>query len=179
MTERIPATNEYADVIKEIQQMVEKDQESRSTELAELGQTISITEEDANLDRIHADRMREIITKIGWPTISKVGVSCSHMAWLLVQHADHDVEFQKCCLDLMKQAPQGEVNLEDIAYLEDRVRVNEERPQLYGTQFHGEGSEYGPRPIEDPEQVDERRKSIGMESLEEYKKFLKEKYNIK
>jgi Family of unknown function (DUF6624) len=64
------------------------------------------------------------------------------------------------------------------AYLEDRIRINEGEPQLYGTQFFGEGENYGPRPIEDLEHVDERRKAAGMESLAEYTKMLKEKYNV-
>ena len=91
------------------------------------------------------------------------------MAWLLVQHADHDRAFQKKCLDLLKSQPPGEVHLANIAYLEDRVRVGEERPQLYGTQFHvDEQGNFGPFPIEDPDNVDQRRKSMKLETLAEY-----------
>jgi len=52
--------------------------------------------------------------------------------------------------------------------LEDRIRVFENRPQLYGTQLkpdaHG-----NPRPhaIEDRERVDERRRAVGLEPLAE------------
>jgi hypothetical protein len=52
--------------------------------------------------------------------------------------------------------------------LEDRVRMFEGRPQLYGTQLEPD-DEGRPRPypIEDPEGVDERRRAVGLEPLAE------------
>ena len=164
---------EYASFIQEIKDMFDKDQEMRQRALENDG--VIENEEDDSLDLKHTERMKEIVNQIGWPTISKVGIEVSNMAWLLVQHSDHDVEFQKKCLELMKTQT-GEVSKRNVAYLEDRVRVNEGRPQLYGTQFGGEGENYGPRPIEEPEKVNERRAELGMEPLEEYAKILKEKY---
>ena len=168
---------EYGAIASEIVAMVAKDQEMRKRALENEG--VIETEEDEKLDQQNTARIKEIIDQMGWPTISKVGKEISEGAWLLVQHADHDVEFQKRCLQLMKEAPEGDVSKIDIAYLEDRVRVNEGKPQLYGTQFYGEGEDYRPRPIENPEKVDERRQELGLESMEEYKKSLLEKYNQK
>jgi len=166
---------EYSSFIQEIKDMFDKDQEMRKRALENDG--VIEDEEDDSLDLKHTERMKEIVNQIGWPTIAKVGVEVSNMAWLLVQHADHDVKFQKKCLELMR-AQSGEVSKRNVAYLEDRVRVNEGRPQLYGTQFGGDGESYGPRPIEEPERVNERRAELGMESLEEYTKILKEKYKV-
>ena len=56
----------------------------------------------------------------------------SHDAWLLAQHADHHVTLQRRCLDAMRQAG-AEASL--IAYLTDRVLLNEGQPQIYGTQL--------------------------------------------
>ncbi len=40
------------------------------------------------------------------------------------------------CLLLMEQAvSKGEASAKDYAYLLDRVRMNQGRPQVYGTQF--------------------------------------------
>lgn len=175
MKEHILSKTEYESIASEIEGMVAKDQEMRKRALENEG--IIETEEDEKLDQKNTARMKEVVDQIGWPTISKVGKEAAEGAWLLVQHADYDVEFQKRCLQLMKEAPEDEVSKIDTAYLEDRVRVNEGRPQLYGTQFYGEGENYGPRPIENPEKVDERRKELGLESLEEYKKSLVKKYN--
>src|SRR5260370_27596485 len=71
-------------------------------------------------------------------TRSTVGKYASESAWLLVQHADHDLAFQKMCLDLMKAQAAGEVSPANMACLEDRGRVGEGRPQFYGTQFYAD-----------------------------------------
>lgn len=169
----LPPKNEYAQISKEIEEMCERDQAMRHRALENQG---IIYDADDKIDFENTEKMKEIILKIGWPTISKVGEEVSGKAWLLVQHADHDVEFQKKCLQLMEAQSDAEVSRRNIAYLEDRVRVNEGRPQLYGTQFYSEGENYGPRPIEDREHLDERRREIGMETFEEYRKILVEKY---
>jgi hypothetical protein len=58
----------------------------------------------------------------------------------------------------------------DLAYLVDRVRVAEGRPQVYGTQVQmGPDGDPTPRmPIEDPENVNARRAEAGLPTLEEY-----------
>jgi hypothetical protein len=124
---------------------------------------------DSSRDVKHTLRMQQIVATIGWPAISKVGERASHLAWLLVQHADHDQAFQRACLALMKAQPAGDVNTCDVGYLEDRVCVGEGRPQLYGTQFHTNGQgDLEPFPIEDQERVDARRAELGLCSLAEY-----------
>jgi hypothetical protein len=145
-------------IADEIIAMSEKDQAMRKS-----------NQWDASIDVENTRRMKEIIQQIGWPTCSKVGIHASNMAWLLVQHADHDRAFQKMCLELMTSQPPGEVHLPNIAYLEDRVRVGEGRPQLYGTQFHvDEHGNFGPFLIEDSANVDQRRKSMKLGTLAEY-----------
>jgi len=114
---------------------------------------------------------------MGWPTRSKVGSHASEMAWLLVQHADHDRAFQQQCLDLMRVQAADEVSPANIAYLEDRVRVGEGRSQLYGTQFYADEAEnFGPRPIEDPDHVDERRQAVGLQPLSDYARDVEQSY---
>lgn len=71
----------------------------------------------------------------------------------------------------MKAEPQGEVDTQDIAFLEDRIAVSEGRPQLYGTQFYDDSDgQTKPRPILDPENIEKRRKTMGLYSFEEYEK---------
>lgn len=130
---------------------------------------------DASIDVANTARMREIVDQIGWPTVSKVGAQASSSAWLLVQHADHDHAFQRRCLALMQSQSAGEVKLSHIAYLEDRVRVGEGQPQLYGTQFYtNEHGNFGPSPIEDPGNVDLRRAAVGLSPLVEYTQQMEE-----
>lgn len=84
-----------------------------------------------------------------------------------MQHADRDIAFQARCLQLMKDASPSEVDITDILYLEDRVRINQGRGQLYGTQFTQQNGTHVPKLIEDEKNVDARRFSIGMGPLSE------------
>ena len=60
-------------------------------------------------------------------------------------------------------------HLLNVGLLEDRVRVNTGRPQLYGTQrdFNELGQAYI-KDLEDRDQVNERRAALEMETLEAY-----------
>jgi hypothetical protein len=162
----------HLDIAQELLQMEQLDQEMRTRNLED-------DSWDDNLDRAHTKRMKELVALIGWPTISKVGPEGSHAAWLLVQHADHDVVFQRECLALMMAAPESEIERHDIAYLEDRVRVNSKQLQLYGTQFDVVDGTFIPMPIEEPDRVDERRRQMRLGTLQEaiadmYKKYHRE-----
>lgn len=120
-------------------------------------------------DAAHEKRMREIVGKFGWPGRALVGDDGSMNAWLLVQHCG--LEFQKECLPLLEQAvAKGDASPMNYAYLLDRVRMFEGKPQIYGTQFSN-GVLYT---LEDPDHVDERRKSVGLGPLAEYEKKLRE-----
>ncbi len=124
---------------------------------------------DATIDKDNTVWIKSIIKIHGWPTVSEYGKNALEDVWLLVQHADHDPAFQEYCLELMKECSPEEVNLSDMAFLEDRVRVNTGRKQLYGTQFHttSEGK-FEPQPIEDEANLNVRRKAAGLDSFEEY-----------
>jgi hypothetical protein len=150
-------------IADEIVQMRETDQAMRKRAMS------TGSKMDPEVDARNTQRMKEIVQQIGWPTKSKVGGAAAYGAWLLVQHADREGGFQAQCLKLMKEAPPGEVEKANIAYLEDRVRVNIGRPQLYGTQFHTDkDGTFGPRPIEDPDNLERRRKEMGLRSFAEY-----------
>lgn len=129
---------------------------------------------DSTIDHRNTSHLKELINAMGWPKISVVGKKAAEAAWLLAQHADHDPEFQARCLELMKQLPSDEVTLGNVAYLEDRVRVNGGRPQLYGTQFFGEGDSFGPRPIENPDELGVRRKKVGLQPFSKYQREIEE-----
>jgi hypothetical protein len=66
----------------------------------------------------------------------------------------------------------GEASAADLAYLTDRVRVGENKEQVYGTQFRLVDGKWQPFPIEDEKNVDERRKEVGLSTLAEYRKTI-------
>lgn len=121
-----------------------------------------------SIDRDNTTWLKQTVDQIGWPTVSMVGNDGSHAAWLLAQHADMDRDFQAHCLGLMRAVPSGEVQLPEIAYLEDRLLSAEGKPLKYGTQFvrAADDSAWVPQEIDDPDRVDERRAAMGLPPLE-------------
>lgn len=129
----------------------------------------------STMDRKHTGTMKKIIEKYGWPGTSLVGKNGAKASWLLIQHATHDLEFQKNCLKLLeKAAKQGEVENKDVAYLTDRILVLEHKKQIYGTQFMG--GAYNPYPIQDPANLDSRRKRMGLEPFKDNQEKIAKKY---
>jgi len=143
------------------------------------GQTNRIAELEA-LDRKHTVRMKEVLSMHGWPGHTLVGKEGSSAAWLLVQHATHDPEFMKHALALMKEAVrQGEASGRNYAYLMDRVRLQEGKKQIYGTQFLiGADGEMRVQPIADAAKVDKLRKQLGLPPLAEYERQLRKIYKV-
>ncbi len=121
-------------------------------------------------DVSNTDRLREIISEHGWPGRSLVGEEGAHHAWLIAQHADRQLDFQREALELLTDAVRrGEAAQRDLAYLTDRVRMNEGREQVYGTQIAEVKDGNGvPWPVEDPTNLDARRAAVGLPPFEEY-----------
>ena len=123
----------------------------------------------ADVHENNALRLQAIMAQVGWPTEGLVGKRAAEAAWLIAQHAISQPEFQRSCLKLLAEAAREHmVPLWQPAMLEDRIRVFEGRPQLYGTQLKPDAQgNMQPHAIEDPESVDERRRAVGLEPLAE------------
>lgn len=130
------------------------------------------------VDRCHTRVVRLLLAQHGWPGNQRVGRDGAQAAWLLVQHADHDVQFQADCLKLLRAAVErDDASRQHLALLTDRVLVGQGKPQIYGTQFtQSRDGNYVPRLIEDPARVDERRSALGLPTLAEYERRLNEIY---
>ncbi len=161
----------FGEIAEDLLVMMRDDQEMRK-------RVINGGDFDSSLDVGHTNRLKKIVEDIGWPTISKVGEEASHAAWLLVQHADIDVDFQKLCLEMMRDVSSGEIQVIELAFLEDRVRVNEERDQLFGTQFYLDDATglFGPRSIENIDGLDDRRAQFGLGPFADYRDSMIAKY---
>lgn len=123
------------------------------------------------VDADNALRMAEILDEFGWPGWSLVGEDGAFAAWLLIQHADFNLDLQKRGLALLRAAVEADdADPSDLAYLIDRVLVAEGKPQIYGTQLGVDADgEITPRtPIEDEANVDARRADMGLGTLEDY-----------
>ena len=119
--------------------------------------------------------LNKIIDDIGYPTIDKVGKEASEASWLVIQHAIGQPAFMKKCLLLLERAVnECKADPIDLAHLKDRILVFQDRPQYYGTQYDwDENGELSPNIMDDAVKVDERRKSIGLNSIEEQTKVIR------
>jgi len=83
------------------------------------------------LDAKNTADLKTLLAIHHWPTISVFGETADNDAWLLVQHADQDREFQRQVLAILEPlVAQKETRPEHYAYLFDRIS----KPQRYGTQ---------------------------------------------
>jgi hypothetical protein len=85
--------------------------------------------------------------------------------------------FQQQVLDTLSDlVGKGETRASSYAYLWDRVAINQKKKQRYGTQGRCTGpGAWEPFEMEDPEKVDERRKSMGLSPLADYKQVFKDR----
>lgn len=126
------------------------------------------------IDTDNTAALKELLKARDWFKISEFGAEGDENAWLLVQHADRDVPFQKRVLSVLARLyPLGETSAHNYAFLHDRVAAAEKRPQRYGTQGRCTGpGAWEPFEMEDPAGVDARRKAMGLSTLEENKRRL-------
>ena len=104
-------------------------------------------------------RMKGIVAQRGWPGKSLAGEDGAHAAWVVVQHFDTDLAFQRFCLEQMRLSfERGEVTAWELSFLTDRVLEHEGKPQMYGTQ----GAIGSPSPEEEA-RLDANRLAIGLE----------------
>lgn len=123
-----------------------------------------------SVNRLHQKIIKDIIDTHGYPGFDRVGEEGESDFWVMVQHADFDPTWQEEVLALLiVEAKANNAYSEHVGLLTDRVRVNTGRPQLYGTQrdFNKLQQAYI-KDLEDREHVNERRATLGMETLEEY-----------
>lgn len=120
-------------------------------------------------DSLNEAQLVAIIKEKGWPKTSKVGKTANMTAFLVIQHAP--LETQENYLPFLKASvKEGESFGGHLAYLEDRILIGTSKKQLYGTQLN-----YDPKtetqtlaPVEDPININKRRASVGLGTIEAY-----------
>jgi len=132
-------------------------------------------EEMEKLHNRNADILNEIIDTIGYPTIEKVGKEANEATWLVIQHSIGQPDFMKKCVKLLKNAiSENKTTLRNLASLTDRIAVFEGKPQLYGTQFDWDkNGELSPNLFDDLTKVNQRRKSISLNTLKEQTEIIR------
>lgn len=160
---------DYKNIAEQIINLKNADLELRD-KLIQNGQlSEGYNEEMKQLHNRNAEKLNDIIDSIGYPTTDKVGKEASEAAWLVIQHSIGRPDFMRKCAKLLEKAVvENKANPRSLAYLADRIAVLEEKPQLYGTQFDwDENGELSPNLFDDAVKVNQRRESVGLNTLEE------------
>lgn len=116
----------------------------------------------------NAARLRELVERHGWPAEDVAGEDGAEAAWLIVQHAIGEPEFQRWALSRMQECiSASRIPAWHAAYLEDRIAMYEGRPQRFGTQWIDDPRDGRARPwaLADAPRVNELRASVGLPDL--------------
>lgn len=123
-------------------------------------------------DSINKIIVTHILDNYGWIGEKEIGGIANTTLFLVIQHSE--LITQEKYLPMMRIAVKdGKAKGSDLALLEDRVALGQGKKQIYGSQIRRDKTtgQYYVRALEDPENVDVRRKSVGLEPLAEYVKF--------
>ncbi|WP_207532956.1 DUF6624 domain-containing protein [Desertivirga arenae] len=126
------------------------------------------------IDSTNLIRIEEIIKQYGYPGKTLVGAPTNEAAFFVVQHSPKISQY----ISFVKQAAkEGELPFTKYATMLDRLLMEEEKEQLYGTQVYGmrytnpqtEKEEWKMFvwPIKNPEVVNDKRKQAGFEQTVE------------
>jgi hypothetical protein len=114
--------------------------------------------------------LESLLAQKGWPKRSEVGPEAAGAAFFVVQHSNAEAQAQYISL-FEQRCREGEANCQQYALMFDRMRMNQNKPQRYGTHSYldpSKGRTDELYPLEDPSKVDEWRKEIGLEPLKDY-----------
>jgi len=131
--------------------------------------------------KVHVDvqnqrLLKEIISKYGFSTKSMVGSDGMDAIFHIIQHAGNDADWQAAQLPLVENAVKlGDMEMKNYVYLYDRIKLHANLPQRWGTQcstVKKKETLVVLHPVEDPENLDKRRREVGLEPIDFYKKLM-------
>jgi hypothetical protein len=150
-------------LLDELIAMKQRDVDTRSRLVQEGRLYDGYAQEMQQVHRENARRLDELISQHGWPTISSVGLEGCRAAWLIAQHSICTPDLQRKFLELLTRAAKnGEVPKPQVAFLTDRIRFNENKPQVYGTVLDWDEKGELSCVVEDPANLDARRREMGL-----------------
>ena len=112
--------------------------------------------------------LKALIPAEGWFKASIDGERATLTAFLIVQHATNDPQLMRDSLPRLKAAVDaGEASAQWYALLFDRVAVEfDHKPQRYGTQLNCVQGKWQLDKVDDPANLDARRKTVGLSESE-------------
>lgn len=130
-------------------------------------------------DSLNLIEVKKILDSRGWLGADIVGGKGNSTLFLVIQHADQKT--QEHYLPMMREAvAKGNAAASSLALLEDRVALGQGKKQIYGSQIgmFRETNENYVLPLEDPDNVDKRRASVGLGKLQDYVTYWGMTWNV-
>lgn len=132
------------------------------------------------IDSLNQIKLDSLIHIYGWLGYREVGKSGENASFLIAQHADNNLIFQKRCLALiLEELFIGNVYPPNYALLYDRDRVNSGEAQLFGSQVELDeaSNKFIPRKTVSMELVNAYRLYFGLDTIESYLDIMKKEYH--
>ncbi len=163
----------------ELLKMGDADQQARNAAIADGLKHPELMKAVLAVDAANLPRIKQLVSTRGFPTPAQVGEDGVQAAFLLVQHADRDPAFQTKVLEQLQASPDhGGVSAQEFTLLTDRVLLAQHQPQRYGSQFAMKDGKLQASPMEDPTNVDQRRRAAGLPPLADYACMLGIEYRM-
>ncbi len=132
-----------------------------SSEMRELNREITV------FDSVSLIYVVGILEEYGWLGKSEIGEVAGNALFIVIQHASNDMRKRFFPL-LKKSVEEGESHPQNMAAMKDRILLHDGKKQLYGTQYRIDNGVKKLQPIEDPTNLNKRRKEIGLKRLKDF-----------
>tara|TARA_B110000971_G_C19867594_1_gene434609 strand:+ start:72 stop:761 length:690 start_codon:yes stop_codon:yes gene_type:complete len=124
------------------------------------------------VDEYNIDIFITLIEQCGWPQyppITKNGLlmrdyQLRSAVFLVLQHAQTEVML-KFYKQFGTSVDSGVFYKKHLAYLQDRILLSQDFPQVFGSQINGDGHLF---PLWKPHEVNQRRSAMGLGTIEDY-----------
>lgn len=132
-----------------------------------------------HFDRIDGEttaRLRQIFARMSWRELNAISPAAAEQTFSLISHSD-DTEFKReMAAQFEPLARDGTIRGEQYANLIDDIALSENRGQVYGMNFECHHGVYQAKPVEDPANLNARRASIHLNSIEDYSAQMRTMY---
>jgi hypothetical protein len=123
------------------------------------------------LDSTLLHQVTLFLNEYGWKSKKEIGELANMGLFLAIQHSSKDE--MESFKEIVEQAYQeNKIEKNSYALYIDRLKVNNDLPQIYGTQYFydEESAAFRFYKIEDFENVNKRRRKVGLAKIEKYAK---------
>ena len=172
----LSSCNQYNRILEEVynNDQVAREWTNKMSSLS-ADEIVKYSTEMERVDSLNQAIVFGILDKEGWP--SHLSDKANRAIWIVIDHSD--LAYRSKYLGLVKEkADEGVLDKTDYAILNDRVLMEEGKPQIYGTQIKMVATIVDDEiamqlclwPVENPAALDSLRSTVGLSPIEEYLK---------